>query len=364
VEFGLSQEQEFLRDTLTRFLTDNAGLPRARKFADGNERRADDLWKGLVDLGVPGLVIGEAHGGVGLSTLDAASAAQSLGAAIAPVPFVATAVLVPRALARAGSAEQQSDWLPRLASGEVVAGAALSEVANGAREGAKVTFKDGKLAGKALFVIDFEADVYLVADERRRLYLVDSAAKGLTRRPLSTIDATRRIGELHFDGVAAAQLPGSNDRDIVADLLDVGRVLLAADTLGAAQAMLKQAVDYSLTRVQFGRPIGSFQAVKHMCAEMAAEIEPCQSLVWYAAHAIDTVPAEARLTACHAKAHVAEVGKFVAKTATEVHGGMGFTDLLGLHYWFKRIGLNRQLLGTPERLRDEAARVQDLIAAG
>ncbi|HTO58755.1 MAG TPA: acyl-CoA dehydrogenase family protein, partial [Pseudomonadales bacterium] len=295
MEFGLSQEQEFLRDTLTRFLADNAGLPRARKFADGNERRADDLWKGLADLGVPGLVIGEAHGGVGLGTLDAVSAAQALGTAIAPVPFIATAVLVPRALARAGSAEQQSEWLPRLAAGQVIAGAALSEVANGAREGAKVTASNGKLSGKALFVIDFEADVYLVADERRRLYLVDAGAKGLTRNALTSIDATRRIGELHLDGVAAQQLPGSNDAEVVADLLDVGRVLLAADTLGAAQAMLRQAVDYSLTRVQFGRAIGSFQAVKHMCAEMAAEIEPCQSLVWYAAHAIDSIPAEARL---------------------------------------------------------------------
>ena len=145
-------------------------------------------------------------------------------------------------------------------------------------------------------------------------------------------------------------------------MLDVGRVLLAADTLGAAQTMLDQAVAYSLTREQFNRPIGSFQAVKHMCAEMAAGLEPCQSLVWYAAHAVDSIPDEARVTACHAKAHVAEVGKFVAKTATEVHGGMGFTDLLGLHYWFKRIGLNRQLLGSPERLREEAARAQALIA--
>jgi alkylation response protein AidB-like acyl-CoA dehydrogenase len=363
VEFGLSQEQEFLRDTLTRFLADNAGLSRARKFADGNEHRANDVWKGLVELGVPGLVIADAHGGVGLSTLDAASAAQTLGAAIAPVPFVASAVLVPRAIARAGSTEQQSEWLPRLAAGDVIAGAALTEVANGSREGARITAKNGKLDGRALFVIDFEADLYLVADEQRRMHLVDATAKGLTRQTLNTIDATRRIGELRFDGVAAQTLPGS-DTVVVEDLLDVGRVLLAADTLGAARAMLDQAIAYSLTRQQFSRPIGSFQAVKHMCAEMAAELEPCQSLVWYAAHAIDEIPAEAHVTACHAKAHVAEVGKFVAKTATEVHGGMGFTDLLGLHYWFKRIGLNRQLLGTPERLREDAARAQGLVAAG
>jgi alkylation response protein AidB-like acyl-CoA dehydrogenase len=95
---------------------------------------------------------------------------------------------------------------------------------------------------------------------------------------------------------------------------------------------------------------------------MAAELEPCRAFVWYAGHALDSLPAEARLTACHAKAHLAEVGTFVARTATEVHGGMGFTDLVGLHYWFKRIGFNRQLLGTPERLRQEAAALQGLVA--
>ena len=138
--------------------------------------------------------------------------------------------------------------------------------------------------------------------------------------------------------------------------------MLAADTLGAAQNMLDQAVAYAKEREQFNRPIGSFQAVKHMCAEMAAHLEPCRALVWYAAHALDELPDESTLTACHTKAHLAEVGKFVAKTATEVHGGMGFTDLLGLHYWFKRIGFNRQMLGAPELVREEAARIQGLVA--
>jgi alkylation response protein AidB-like acyl-CoA dehydrogenase len=362
MEFGLSEEQESLRDTLTRLLGQQAGLARARRFVDGGEQRALDLWTGLKSLGAPGLTIDEAHGGVGLTSLDAATVAQALGGAIAPVPFVATTVLVPRAIARAGTTEQKTLWLPRIAAGDLIVGAALSESASGAREGANVTAKGGTLSGKALFVLDFEADAYLVADTQRRLYLVDAAAAGLTRRRLTTIDGTRPIGELDFAAVPAAALPGSADPAVLADLLGVGRVMLAADTLGAAQQMLSQAVAYSLERRQFERPIGSFQAVKHMCAEMAADLEPCQALVWYAAHALDALPGEASFTACHAKAHVAEVGKFVAKTATEVHGGMGFTDLLGLHYWFKRIGLNRQLLGSPERLRDEAARLQGLIA--
>ena len=138
--------------------------------------------------------------------------------------------------------------------------------------------------------------------------------------------------------------------------------MLAADTLGAAQYMLDEAVEYAKQREQFNRPIGSFQAVKHMCAEMAAHLEPCRSMVWFAAHALKELPAEARLTACHTKAHLAEVGKFVAKTSTEVHGGMGFTDLLGSHYWFKRCGANRQWLGSPELVREEAARLQGLVS--
>ena len=142
--------------------------------------------------------------------------------------------------------------------------------------------------------------------------------------------------------------------------IDIGRVIVAADALGAVQNMLDQSVAYAMQRERFDRAITSFQAVKHMCAEMAAEIEPSRALVWYAATAIDELPSEARLTACHAKAHLAEVGQFVARTATMVHGGMGFTDLLGLHYWFKRIGFNRQILGGPESVREEAARAQGL----
>jgi alkylation response protein AidB-like acyl-CoA dehydrogenase len=146
-------------------------------------------------------------------------------------------------------------------------------------------------------------------------------------------------------------------------LRDAAWIVLAAETLGASQAMLDKAVAYAKERKQFGRVIGSFQAVKHLCAEMAAELEPARALVWYAAYAFDQGLDEAPLMAAHAKAHLSEVGRFVARTATEVHGGIGMTDLLGLHYWFKRIGQNRQLLGGPERVREIAARLQGLVVA-
>jgi alkylation response protein AidB-like acyl-CoA dehydrogenase len=146
-------------------------------------------------------------------------------------------------------------------------------------------------------------------------------------------------------------------------MLDAGRVVLAADILGASERAIEMSVAYAGQREQFGRVIGSFQAVKHMCAEMVAELEPARSLVWYAAHAFDEVPDDAPLTACQAKAHLAEIGTVIVRTATEVHGGIGFTDEQNLHYWFKRVGVDRQLLGGPDQLREHAARFQGWIAA-
>lgn len=359
MEFGLSKEQTLLQESIGRHLDRQAPLDRVKRYVDDNERRADDVWAGLCDLGIPAMLIDEAHGGIGLDLLDAALVAEIFGARVAPAPFAASVVMAPLAIAAAGSAAQQTRWLPALASGGVIAGAALAQAVSD-RGGAAVASQDGTLTGNALFVLDFEADVYLVADQNRALHLVEAGAPGLTRRALTTIDRTRRAGELLFDHVVAELLPGSTDPEVCARVMDAGRIVLAADTLGAAQSMLGQAVAYSKQRVQFGRVIGSFQAVKHMCAEMAAELEPCRAMMWYAAYAFDALPEEARLTACHTKAHLSEVATFVARTATEVHGGIGFTDELGLHLWFKRIGANRVLLGGPDRLREEAARCQHL----
>lgn len=353
MDFGLSHEQTLLADSVTRFLQDHAPLERVRRFAE--ERTDDDIWRGLVELGIPGLLVAEAHGGVGLSCLEAALVAEVLGYHATPAPFLGTAVAAPIALAAAGPA--QHERLERIAAGALRLGLAVGE-AVGARGDARVTAEAGRLSGKALFVTDFPADGYLVADRQRRLFLVNADADGVGTRALTTVDRTRPTGELVLSRAPAEPL--TDDPALLARVLDVTRVMLAADTLGAAQSMLDKAVAYAKERRQFNRPIGSFQAVKHMCAEMAAEIEPCRAMVWYAAHALDHLPDEAHLYACQTKAHLGEVGKFVAKTATEVHGGMGFTDLLGLHYWFKRIGYNRQMLGAPELLREEAARAQGL----
>lgn len=368
MEFGLSHEQTLLRDSLAQFLADRAPLARVRRFAAESAAnaatsaptRADDITAGLAELGIPALLIPEAHGGVGLTPLDACVVAETLGYHVTPVAFTASSVMVPTALRLAGSDAQRLEWLPRIAAGQTVIGAAMAEH-TGARMDAGVTATDGRLDGRALFVLDYAADAWLVGDTAGGLHLVAADAPGITRRTLETVDATRPIGELVFARTPAERLPGAN-ADVCRQVIDLGRAMLAADTLGAAQCMLDQAVAYAKQREQFGRVIGSFQAVKHLCAEMAAHLEPTRAFVWYAGHQLGEKPQDAHVTVCQLKAHLSEVGRFVAKAATEVHGGMGFTDLVGLHYWFKRIGFDRQMLGTPERLRVEAARAQGLIS--
>jgi alkylation response protein AidB-like acyl-CoA dehydrogenase len=219
---------------------------------------------------------------------------------------------------------------------------------------------DGRMHGSALFVIDgAQADAYVVADRAGGLHWVSAGTPGVECVALPSADATRPLVELRFDGAVAQRLPVGG-APAIERLRDAAFVLLAADTLGAAWTMIDRAVAYAHERRQFGRQIGSFQAVKHMCAEMAAELEITRSLIWYAAYAIDHLPEEAPLAAAHAKALLADVGRFVARTATEVHGGMGITDELGLHFWFKRIDLNRQLYGGPEKVRRHAANLQGL----
>lgn len=362
MEFALSEEQRMLADSIGRFLEETCPLDLIRETAAGGSTKQPAVWSGLAELGVHGLLIPETHGGVGLGFLEASLTAEALGRTIAPIPFVGSAVMAPTALMAGGSEEQKETWLPQIAAGEVVFGVGVSEHV-GRRETEGVVADDGKLTGKAMFVLDGEdADQLLIADMSGALHVVAVDAPGLTRTKLKTVDRTRTVSEIVLLDTPAQILPGSAGSDVVLrETIDAGRLILAADTLGAGEAMIAQAIAYARQRKQFNRVIGSFQAVKHMCAEMSAELEPCRGLVWYAAHAVAEIPEESRLMICHAKAHLAEVGKFVSRTATEVHGGMGFTDLLGLHYWFKRIGFNRQLLGAPELVREEAARAQGWI---
>ena len=362
MEFGLSEEQKMLEASLRGFLSDRLPMERRRAIASAGNGLDPELWAGLVAQGIAGLAVPERHGGAGLGVLDAAVAAESLGYHAVPGPFAAGLVMAPLALQASGTEAQQEEWLPRIAAGEarIAVGFASPVGQTGA---AKATFDGKRLSGRVQSVLDGGSATHVLvylADGRPALAAVD--AEGVRAALVASLDRTRPLLDVTFEGAPAVILSAANDPVAARTrVLDAGRVMLAADTLGAAQAMFDQAVAFAKERVQFDRVIGSFQGVKHTLADLVTMLEPCRALVWFAAHAQDGLPDEARLAALQAKAHLDDVGREVARLATEVHGGMGFTDLQGLHYWWKRIDTNRQLLGTPERCRHDAAVVQGWI---
>lgn len=344
MEFALSEEQRLFADSLRGLLTDRVSIEALRRHAETGSGFDPDLWESLVELGLPGLLVPERFGGAGLAVLDAAVAAEVLGGAAAFAPFAGSVVMATLAFVHSATEELQAAWLPRIAAGEVRFGVGFS--------------RDGRHVEAAM---DAGAPTHVLA------YLPDGNAAVMAMDDVSmrmhrSIDRTRPVTDLSFDTARAVMLNAANaPLTAMQRVLDAGRVVLAADTLGAAQHMFDQALAFVKQRVQFERVIGSFQAVKHQFADMITMLEPCRAMVWYAAYAQDALPDEARLTALQTKAHLGDVGRDIARMATEAHGGMGFTDLLGLHYWLKRISFNRQMLGSPEHCREEAARLQEWV---
>ena len=344
MEFALSQEQVLFADSLRGLLTERVTIDALRRHAETGCGFDEELWDGLVELGLPGLLVPERFGGAGLGIVDAAVAAEVIGGAAGFAPFAGSVVMATLAFIHAATEAMQAEWLPRIAAGEVRFGVGISR--NGGQVQAAID------AGAATHLL-----VYL-PDGNATVVPAAQASANMHR----SIDRTRPVTDLTFDPTQAVMLNAANaPQAAMQRVLDAGRVVLAADTLGAAQHMFDSALTFVKQREQFGRIIGSFQAVKHQFADMVTMLEPCRGMVWYAAYAQDALPDEARVTALQTKAHLGDVGREIARMATEAHGGMGFTDLLGLHYWFKQIMFNRQMLGGPELCREEAGRLQGWV---
>ena len=357
--FGLSQDQEMLQETVLRYLEKASDLTLIRQHLEKETGLLENLESGISDLGLPLMLVPEVYGGLGMGLLEASLMQMALGRYVTPVAFTGRYVLSALAFQGIEDEDKRAAYMGDLANQTKQFAIGLTEQ-TGAREGSGLSLAgDGLsgecLSGRASFVLDFHGATHVLLPVGDHLLCVEAREANVCE--LETIDATRKVVILDFENakvdVLSAQFGATTAR-----LVDAGRVLLAADSFGAAEMMLEKAVAYSKERKQFDRVIGSFQAVKHMCAEMAANLEPCRSFLWYAAYAFDAVPEEAPLMSRLVKARLADVGRDIARGTTEVHGGMGFTDLLGLHYWFKRIGLNRQLLGGPVKLREEAAQLQ------
>jgi alkylation response protein AidB-like acyl-CoA dehydrogenase len=357
MDFGLSQDQVLLKDTIRRWLEAECPTTRVRAVMESASGHDPALWRGLADLGVTGLQVPPAHGGAGLELLDVALAAEELGWACTPGPFLGSAMAT-AALLASDDTEAHRRWLPGIASGEVVATLAIGEDSDEWDAAKLGTRAEGTAVHgqKTLVPAATVADVIVVAAQDASgpgLWLVERGARGLEVGALQGTDMTRRVATVTLRGTPATKLTGG--RAAIDRARDAGLVLLAADAYGGARRCIDMTARYTLTREQFGQPIGAFQAVKHQLADVVTDVEPALSLWWYAAHAWDHIPDRAERHAALAKAHLADLFDRVTRVCTELHGGIGFTWEYDLHLWFRRAVFDRAYLGNAEYHRARAA---------
>jgi alkylation response protein AidB-like acyl-CoA dehydrogenase len=352
--FHLSDEQEQLHEAVRQFAIERGDLGARRAAFESDDGFDAPFWSGMMSLGLGGVGIPAAYGGMGLEIIDLVVAAEALGFAAAPGPFLGH-TLAGLAIAWYGSELQKRRWLPLLAAGDAIGTIALADHPNAWRgRDWETQWDSGFLQGTKDYVpYPALADVVIVGIAGGGLALIERGACGISIYSLNVADRTRRVADVRFERTPAELLPGSAaGSDLI---LSAGLVLLAADACGGANYLLDLCVNYARSRRQFGGPIGRFQGLKYQLADMAVRVEPVRSLCWYAAHALDHVPEERVRVACLAKAHAAECFMQVGRDAIEAHGGIGYTWEYDAQLWFKRAMFDYAYLGSPAVQRAHAA---------
>ena len=365
--FDLTDEQQAIRATAKDFLAARYKSDRIRELADSETGFEQSDWDEMAELGWMGLALPEEWGGQGLGIVDLAVLFEELGYALAPSPLFSNTI-AGLALSLCGSDDQRERFLRPLAAGEMRGTPALWDAGSTATPG-EFTMKaraDGDgvvLDGEKVLVMDAAAaDFLLVASADGRRHVVERGADGLTVSPATSIDHTRRLYSVRFDGVdvAAENTLPAEAADYFAVFFRVC-VALAAESTGIAQRTMEMAVEYAKDRQQFGRPIGSYQAVSHRCAQMLLETENARSAVYGAAWAADAEPESLAKAASMAKAYASDAGWRVPDASIQVHGGIGFTWEHDLHFFLKRGRANAALFGDARWHRE---RVADAVLAG
>jgi alkylation response protein AidB-like acyl-CoA dehydrogenase len=368
VNFAFSDEQEELRQTVRRFLEGKSPSAEVRRLMETTDGYDPAVWKQMgQELGLQGLHIPEEYGGQGFTFVELAIVLEEMGRVLLCAPYFSSVVLAANAILNAGTDAQKAALLPGIASGETIAALAFTEP-NGKWDSAGITMEaraDGDayvLDGEKMFVIDgHTADLVVVVarlagtsgTDGIAFFTVDGDAAGLTRTALATMDQTRKQARLEFAGVRATPLgePGGG-WPALSKTLDQAAVALANEMIGGAQFVLDMSVEYAKVRVQFGRPIGSFQAIKHKCADMLLEVESGKSAAYYAAWAAAEDNDELPVVAALSKAYCSEAYFHAAAENIQIHGGIGFTWEHPAHLYFKRAKSSEIYLGDPTYHRE------------
>src|SRR3569833_1122354 len=347
MNFEFSDDQKQLRDQARRFLAEKCPPKAVRAVLEGNAPYDKALWKGLAEMGFLGVAIPEEYGGAGAGHLELCVIAEEMGRALAPVPFSSTVYLAAEAVMRAGSDAQKQTWLPKIASGEAIGTLALFEgtgtpspkaikveASNGVMNGVMKPVADGAIAD---FVIVAARTAASGRDSDISLFLVDVKSGGVEAKALGNLDPTRGQAELTFTNCKAEPLGASGEGwSILAQVLARAAVLVAFEQVGGADRALEMGRDYALDRIAFGRPIGSFQAVKHMLADMYVSATLARSNCYYGAWALSTNAPELPEAAASARISATQAFQHCAKNNIQVHGGMGFTWEFDCHMYYRR----------------------------
>ena len=378
MNFGFNEEQELLRNTARKFFENECGSDTVRRLMETREGMSPELWKKVAEQGWLGLIYPDQYDGMGLGLVDLVVLMEEMGRAVAPGPYFSTVLLGGLAILEAGSDAQKKEWLPKIAAGDKrvalawmepsaqlgPAGVALSAVEKGG------TYT---LTGTKLFVHDAHtADALVVAARTRpgagadgvSLFLLPKSAAGLEVTLLPTMDQTRKLCEVACSAVTvgADALLGAAGTgwEPLARVLDRATVALCAEMCGGAQKVLDMTVEYAKIRQAFGRPIGSYQGVKHRAADMLVDVENSKSITYYAAWALDEGSPEAPLAVSMAKAYVSDAFRRVSAAGIQLHGGIGFTWEHDLHLYFKRAKGSEFTFGDATHHRERVAQLVDL----
>ena len=378
MNFGFNEEQELLRNTARKFFENECPSDTVRRLMETPEGINPELWKKLAEQGWLGLIYPESYDGMGLGLVDLVVLMEEMGRAVTPGPYFSTVLLGGLAILEAGSEGQKKEWLPRIAAGDKrVALAWMEPSAQLGPAGVTLTAveKGGRytLSGTKLFVHDAHtADALVVAARTRpgagadgvSLFLLPRGTKGLAVTLLPTMDQTRKLCEVACADVTvgADALLGAAGAGWapLARVLDRATVALCAEMCGGAQKVLDMTVEYAKIRQAFGRPIGSYQGVKHRAADMLVDVENSKSITYYAAWALDEGSPEAPLAVSMAKAYVSDAFRRVAAAGIQLHGGIGFTWEHDLHLYFKRAKGSEFTFGDATHHRERVAQLVNL----
>jgi hypothetical protein len=370
MNFDFSDDQKLLQQTAKDFLEEHAPLSVCREVLESDAPYAQSLWKGAAELGWLGTAIPESYGGAGFGYLELAVIAEEVGRALAPIPFSSSVYLASEAILRAGSDEQKQRWLTRLAAGEATGTLALTEKPgqNGV-ENVEARCEGGRISGSKLPVPDGDiADVAVVAargDSGVSLYLVALNGEGVERESIRSFDPSRSAARLSFTGAPAELLGEAGQGAALADaVLDRAAVLMAFEQLGGAARTFELTRQFTLERYAFGRPIASFQAIKHRLADLWCEIELARSNCYYGAWALSNDAPELGVAACLARVQACKAFDLATVEMIQLYGGVGYTWEYDCHLFYRRAKLTSVSLGNPASWREKlVARLEAQRAA-